>query len=762
MSSVLSGRVLWDSHTCIAIQHITNKFVILEDRVLRKLWDVVLVFLLSYTALVFPYRLCFIDYRQPPHSVEKLELWRRIETTVDYLFYIDLFVYFFFTYRNREGNEVRNWFRIVRKYLKTHFVINLVACLPQVFWEDILELFFAQPCTENGCVTKSARLMRLQRASRLLRLMRLFRLAKLCSFVENNLFWRWLQDHVRGVRLFNFFITLFLIVHCLACGWYLVASFEADINNSWLARRVVGPSEETLLSRPGPEQWLHAFYFILTVLTTVGFGDMSALTVDEITYVLFVMLLGAIVHSIVVSEMINIVTSVDECEKAAMTKKALINAYAERTDLGKSVLRRFEYLFEPRKGEVDFDREAIKELFSSVAIPRELCEELPTNIYQGKLLDNRFWRLYHLGDRRIPPRFTILLSVMLNRRGFLTGETVYCRHDHPCNVFLVMSGIFASIAVPTPHGGGDEDLQKDVVEQLSKMHATKSRRINYLTGSPRRAHEIPDTGAQSTPYQLHCWGNYFGDMEIFLSGTTHKYRYATVRCMEAGVTLALGKKDVKELIAEFPDAEALWASVARRRQIAHQALFERHTWPMTHRDVAAIMIQQRFRAIMGNRKHAGDRRPPSAGRAVSQQSGVHVGDHDRIRQLCDVVSSLSDGMVNLRSELRQDVEGLRREMLNEMRAFFVGVHGDVNAPNQSVGDTTHSRLGLEPPLGEVLFPRRLADRGLCCQLPAVFGLPPTCRWTQRGGVALRPTCYHLFHTSGRLDHPSRPIADDTS
>ena len=79
-------------------------------------------------------------------------------------------------------------------------------------------------------------------------------------------------------------------------------------------RRVVGP-DETLLDRPGPEQWIHACYFILTVFTIVGFGDMSALTTLELCYVSIVMLVGTIVHSILVSEMINIAIAVDEFGK---------------------------------------------------------------------------------------------------------------------------------------------------------------------------------------------------------------------------------------------------------------------------------------------------------------------------------------------------------------------------------------------------------------------------------------------------------------
>jgi len=683
------------------IEHCSNRFVIVEDCFLRKLWDIILAFLLLYTALVFPYRLCFIDYKQPPGSVEKLASWLAIETTVDYLFYIDLVVYFFFTYRDRERNEVTNWCSIVRNYLRTYFIINLIACIPHGVWEDVVGLLSEQAGSENGRVAKTTRVLRLQRASRLIRLMRLFRLAKLRSFVETNLFWRWLQDTVRGVRLFNFFVALFMIVHSLACGWYLVVSFEIDANSSWLARRVVGPNGETLLSRPGPEQWLHACYFILTVFTTVGFGDMSALTMIEISYVILVMLVGAIAHSIVVSEMINIVTSVDECEKAVLTKKALISAYAKRTDLDKSVLRRFEsWLDKPRKGEVDVDRGAMLELFTSGSIPRELYDELPTNIYKGKLLQNRFWRLYHFGIRRIPPRFTVILSLMLKRRSFLAGDTVYRRHDHPFNIFLVISGIFANVAIATPSGGVDEFVDDEVnPRHAPKLQYSKTRGINALTMGLNKVlsakHAKVNEGAKLTPYQIYAWGSYFGDMEIFGNRTINKCRYSTVSCMEAGLTLALGKKDVGDFIAEFPDAQAIWRAAARRREIAHQAFLVKHTRPMTHRDVAASTIQEWIRSIMGNDRRARDKSPSSVGPAVPQQSGVPVvGDQDRIRQLCDKVSSLHDNVHNLRSELRQDVEGLRYEVLTEMRAAFAEMRGAGNARTASVADTTRSRLPL--------------------------------------------------------------------
>lgn len=47
----------------------------------------------------------------------------------------------------------------------------------------------------------------------------------------------------------------------------------------------------------------------------VGFGDIGAVTAGEITYVCFTMVVGAVVHSIIVSEMIGVVTAMDTQQK---------------------------------------------------------------------------------------------------------------------------------------------------------------------------------------------------------------------------------------------------------------------------------------------------------------------------------------------------------------------------------------------------------------------------------------------------------------
>lgn len=593
--------------------------VVPENNLVRNIWNILLAILLVYTGTVFPYRLCFVELSISGQAETNVG-WTTVEWIVDGLFYIDLIANFFFSFRDNDGTEVRNLKRTSLRYLKGYFALNAIACIPPPLVGLIVEELFTT--NDNVSVNKSTRLPRLQRISRLARLTRLTRLGKLFSFVMENPVWKWFQS-LRGVRVINLVFGLCWAVHLVACGWYLTASLhsESDQEYTWVASR-------GLLEAGPVEQWFHANYFVLTVFTTVGFGDMSATTMGEIVYVCFTMVIGAVVHSIIMSEVINVVMSVDQSALELNSQKELVMGFARHADLQGPVMKDLLNFFERHRSKrQQFDRERMRQLITTCSMPRELVGDLIRGAFNGRLENNQLITTCLRYEKRMPPRFPLLVALALSGRRFYARELVYSAYDAPWNLFLVTSGTFAHIAFPSRQGGMIEmppeciDLTR--TPQPSSSHlvdyamATKrnlsvsgiafssvmSRRLSKTATSSRITEEKEKKRhMRSTlfPYQLFGVGTYFGEAELLLE--PGRSRFSSCRCETedpgGGSVLQLHVSDLMKLCNEFPRFATAWRAASCRREERRKKLLQRLRHGHHYRGFAAMTIQRYVRSLL--------------------------------------------------------------------------------------------------------------------------------------------------------------------
>jgi CRP-like cAMP-binding protein len=588
-----------------------ERFVLTEEDSVRKYWDLVLAALLMYTALVFPYTLCFVELKVPAETRPPTTLFSVVvKWIVDGLFWVDLAINFFCSYRASDGREVKNVMKIWRNYMHGYFVINFLACLPSEVFSLIFEYVANGSDKVDGQnAPKAARLARLQRLSRLVRLMRVIRLAKFHAFVSNNSVWKWIQVNVAAVRVVNLFGMLALATHILGCGWYLTAVFASDPADSWLGRRVIDISGNTLLESSGSTQWLQSAYFVFTILTTVGFGDMSAVNDAEIVYVLFVMIVGTIIHSIIVSEVITALTNVDASKKTVEAQKSLVEQFAQHTEMSKThEMQLKEWLDIPRKGEIDFDREGMNRLFMSGKLPRTIIGKLPVDLFRGELMKSSFvtvckYSLY--GERPLPPRFLILLAALSTKAAYRKDDVLYHEHDYPYSIYIVLTGTFAYVRqklhVSAPSRlmrsgsnmclGSELSRQQMLSGSMSALFSSPSFRRNSKSDKPA-ATVVPKP--IMWPYQLFSYRSYFGDVELLCRTSG---RLANAVCMRAGEVLLLSKNDVVKITDEFPDLTSRWRKKAHQRENHRLALLERNREDASHFfQFAASVIQTYVRA----------------------------------------------------------------------------------------------------------------------------------------------------------------------
>jgi len=466
-----------------------------------------------------------------------------------------------------------------------------------------------------------ARLARLSRLTRLMRLTRIARLIKLCAFFKKNSFFRVVQQ-TRGVRVLNFVIGLFFIAHLLACGWYLVAALHSIPEHTWVYRRPVGAGDSFVVERGGGEQWLHSMYFILTVFTTVGFGDIGPMTSLEMIYVIIVMLIGAVVQSIIVSEMISIVTCVDEATSAIAHRKELVAAFCKYTAIGDATERKMTKCIEyARDANPRYDRSTVQSMLLSGVFPQDLVESLPLGAFSGKLANNLLF------DKCSDTRMSLLVAVHVVQKIYAQAEIVYQYREHPCNCFLVATGTFAHIAFPSAEGGvTGNDTEVDVglggTRSIGNRERTESSESGLSSPEKRKSPSMPIIGPRSPasesglgvrrqksaesnrpqyPYQLFSFRGFFGENEFLFPSV----RRSAVRCESRnGILLALPRRAFNVLVGEFPRFLEQLKHISQRREARRLLNLENFTRGMGVHRFSATRIQRQVRMRQAQRKVA--------------------------------------------------------------------------------------------------------------------------------------------------------------
>ena len=104
---------------------------------------------------------------------------------------------------------------------------------------------------------------------------KLLRLAKLLRLHHFRQMWRYINrifsSRTRALELGKLLMLLAFVSHLFSCAWYWVGCLQ---QGGWVVRHLK-VSDQWL------ERYMAAFYFMASTMTTVGYGDIAALTIVE-------------------------------------------------------------------------------------------------------------------------------------------------------------------------------------------------------------------------------------------------------------------------------------------------------------------------------------------------------------------------------------------------------------------------------------------------------------------------------------------------
>ena len=261
-----------------------------------------------------PYRLGF----ESSTEIDTNRVWSWIDATVDILFGIDLILNFFFAYYNSEEVLITNHKKIASTYLKSWFFIDLISILP---FDKLFEI---------GDFNSLGRIIKLPKLYKLIKMTRLVRMLKILK--ERSKLVKYLQDLLSigvGCERLLFFILLFLVIcHIVSCLWVVAARFDETDPDTWIIAFGYNDLDDW-------ELYFISFYFTVTTITTVGFGDISATNSTERIICVVLMLIGVISFSFATSQLTSILFNYDSSQAKLKEKIATLNEIKK------------EYLLEP-------------------------------------------------------------------------------------------------------------------------------------------------------------------------------------------------------------------------------------------------------------------------------------------------------------------------------------------------------------------------------------------------------------------------------
>ncbi|MCE9599761.1 MAG: cyclic nucleotide-binding domain-containing protein [Spirochaetia bacterium] len=273
----------------------------------RAIWDIYVLTLTLLSAVLVPLQLAIhIPFR---HSLLSYEILVSLSFGIDILFQLST--------SYKEGNhEILDGRLIVKRYLRTWFVIDLFAAMPFFLLDDSL-------------VSEAIPLIRTIRIVQIQRLFKLARLNTLLKEIYN------IQSLSPGLLRLGYFVLLMtLAAHWLACGWILLGGIPGEENPVTL--------------------YIKAGYFTVTTLASVGYGDIVPVSNLQRIYAICVMMVGVGSYGFVIGNLASYLANRDvvraKHDKKLEEVTAFLRYRAIPSNLRQQVMAYYAHLWDSRMG----------------------------------------------------------------------------------------------------------------------------------------------------------------------------------------------------------------------------------------------------------------------------------------------------------------------------------------------------------------------------------------------------------------------------
>ena len=508
----------------------TDHFYIQPDSPLRKILDSSIALFSVLFVFIIPIEVAYIHIWK-----QSLFYFTLLYSIGEVIFLIDFILSFFMAYFDKHDNLIINKQQIRINYITSWLCIDLITAVPT---NTIINLCVV--LQYNGYYNLNSNIFTMSQC-RFVHCIKLIKIAKIIKICFNNYCIQSIVNNVlyskigKSLLLYVTIIVFITILHILTC---LFVFFGYSYYPNWILKQHFHPTSYS-------DIYVAGLYFIILTIVGVGYGDIIGTNTLEMMYLVFLLIIGVLLYSWLVSSLSKIKDSdtviaiserAEEIKNQFNILESIRQSYSNITyDCYKRIQRYLKYNFK-------------KELFSPKTIfdnlPVHLQRDLIFNMYKSEVENFIFFKYFENED------FIMKVLMCFQQNICIKNERIVNKGDFMDEMLFVRSGKLA-IEFPLP-----SEITTQVFENRDKTltHYLNEYKSHGFLNKVDTLAELRNAYSDKTTFQyvklLEIHKNeHYGDIVMLLN---QRSPLGVRVCTRKAELFYLKKTDAIEISVSFP------------------------------------------------------------------------------------------------------------------------------------------------------------------------------------------------------------------